>query len=433
MIHRVNSCLLLSPSPPAIFITSLQLSTYLVGNTSLTKKSPLTHPPYNTQSAGYLQDMGKQVKESTCIQLPSPFYSPPYHWAVISINILLCTIHCGDSIGQNCPKVLVTALATWLRHHFGGRPFTFSNNLWCARQDDDSVSCGIIAINTVKHHAFGEPLWSKTNWELLRIEEFNSILGDFVDSFDPETVPPNTPASTFPTASASESTMLSPPTSPSLSKPSDVALLISPVHLQDSKSTRSATPPAASSSTTPSPLASPLLSKLSDIGLLISIVHLCDNKSTQASSLTASPSTMPSPLASPSPPTILDPVLPPSKQVGTKKSRTLTKSMDFGPVGISCSAVAAKVLMAKVAAGTHIIDKEKWDQYVEKILAMDPDAEVELDEPLLICHSVCRKDFKQWPLYDMGNFKKHLEKCRRSTQPAGGTHTLSFLFKSLSH
>ncbi|KDQ60091.1 hypothetical protein JAAARDRAFT_45943 [Jaapia argillacea MUCL 33604] len=605
MIRRINSHLKRSPSPPAIVITTLQLSTYLVGNTSLTKKSPSTHPPYNAQSVGYLQDMGRRVTESACTRLLFPFYSPPHHWAVISIDIPLRTIRCGDSIGRSCPKVLVTALIAWLRHHFGGRPFTFSNNLPCADQGDDSVSCGIIAINTLKHHAFGEVLWSKTNRELLRIEEFNNILGDFVDSLDSEgvslcsaqstpvsvalTAPPSTtssplalsppcgpsstaslvvtvdrrdnettPASTALTTPPSTTSLpfTSPPpselaslmfivdprnsettpastappsmtslpfTSPSPSEPSSVASPTFTVGPRNSKTTPASTtapsmtsPPFTSpppsepfsvaslmftvdprdnettlASTVPpfmtlSPFTSPLPSEPANVASPSSTANPWDNESTSTSaSLSAagctpvSPSSSimssPLPLPSPSEPSniieststsdireldvethlhprcnpapspgcedqhfnvlgkraVPDPTLPPTKRVCAKKSITPSESTDFGPVGISRSAVAAKVLMADVAAGTHTIDKEKWENYIEKILAMDPDAEVEQDEPLLVRHSVCGKDFKQWPLYDTGNFKKHLEKCKRSTRPAGGTHTISFLFKSL--
>ncbi|KAH9018586.1 hypothetical protein EDB85DRAFT_1897086 [Lactarius pseudohatsudake] len=40
----------------------------------------------------------------------------------------------------------------------------------------DAYSCGIIAINTIKHHVFGDELWVKSSREHLRVAEFLGIL-----------------------------------------------------------------------------------------------------------------------------------------------------------------------------------------------------------------------------------------------------------------
>jgi hypothetical protein len=53
-------------------------------------------------------------------------------------------------------------------------------DLPCARQTD-SYPCGIVAVNTLKHHLLGDELWTSLCWEILHIQEFLDIM-DFSET-----------------------------------------------------------------------------------------------------------------------------------------------------------------------------------------------------------------------------------------------------------
>src|ERR1700677_2675258 len=101
-------------------------------------------------------------------------YSPPSHWAAISITPK-GTLEWADSLGHPTPSALITGAQNWLRCHLSSYSFTFGNNFPCSRQTD-GYSCGIIALNAIKHRIFGDALWCEKNRSQLRINEFLDIM-----------------------------------------------------------------------------------------------------------------------------------------------------------------------------------------------------------------------------------------------------------------
>ena len=91
------------------------------------------------------------------------------------------TISWGDSIGRPIPHGLEDQLRAWLAHFIPQTQFLPLCVLPCARQMD-GYSCGVIAVNTLKHYLFGDELWSSSRRKIIRIQEFLDIM-EFLESW----------------------------------------------------------------------------------------------------------------------------------------------------------------------------------------------------------------------------------------------------------
>jgi hypothetical protein len=123
-----------------------------------------------------VQRLGSIISEcSSDIRVATVSFSPPAHWACLIVDFQARTIGWGNSAGRAAPANLEKRLKAWLGHFSPQIKFSALQALPCARQTD-GYSCGIIAVNTLKHHIFGDKLWSKSHRESLRIAEFLDIL-----------------------------------------------------------------------------------------------------------------------------------------------------------------------------------------------------------------------------------------------------------------
>ena len=101
-------------------------------------------------------------------------YSPPGHWAAISVTSR-GTLEWADSLGRRPPMSLVTGVRNWLNYHLSSSSFSLGNGFKCSHQTD-SYSCGIIALNAIKHRIFRDKLWHEEDRTQLRIREFLDIM-----------------------------------------------------------------------------------------------------------------------------------------------------------------------------------------------------------------------------------------------------------------
>ena len=164
---------------------------YLIGTTILSElltSSPLLHnkesphdalPPhlYGQHAPRDLQHAGAhlaQYQPDANREVVFIAYSPPGHWAAISVTSK-GTLEWADSLRRHAPSTLVTGVQTWLRYHLSSSSFTLGNSFLCSRQTDGH-SCGIIALNAIRHRIFGDALWSEKNRSQLRIREFLDIM-----------------------------------------------------------------------------------------------------------------------------------------------------------------------------------------------------------------------------------------------------------------
>ncbi|KDQ60705.1 hypothetical protein JAAARDRAFT_45525 [Jaapia argillacea MUCL 33604] len=159
----------------SIIITSLQVPNLLATLPSLTHTVTRANPAYDPRRKGLLPELGRQLAKQQHTKLYFVAYNPKFHWAALCVDVHRREIMWGDSLGWLYPELLFVGLDTWLRQHIGGRSFSVFTDLTCAEQNDH-YSCGIIAINTLKHNIFGDPLWTPETRDLLRVQEFLDIL-----------------------------------------------------------------------------------------------------------------------------------------------------------------------------------------------------------------------------------------------------------------
>ncbi|KAF8996981.1 hypothetical protein BDQ17DRAFT_1429340 [Cyathus striatus] len=136
---------------------------------------------YCTTANHYLQTYEEQLAENRDIPLWFVAFSLPGHWTAIKINPITQIVNCGDSLGGSMPLDLQNGMKVWLTHCTQSSEFKFDTSLLCAQQND-SHSCPIIAINTIKHHIFGDDLWTESTCELLHVYEFMDILSGIFGS-----------------------------------------------------------------------------------------------------------------------------------------------------------------------------------------------------------------------------------------------------------
>lgn len=171
---------LLSCADPCIEIASPDFFSHVL-TSPLLSKTPITSD-YSVNAPKSVVKLGDKVKcAASGILIAAIAYAPENHWACLLIDSRARTIHWGDSMGRAMPSGSEDRLRAWLSLFLPQTQFLPYQNLSCARQSD-SYSCGIIAVNTLKHHLFGDDLWASSSRETLRVEEFLDIM-EFSESW----------------------------------------------------------------------------------------------------------------------------------------------------------------------------------------------------------------------------------------------------------
>ncbi|KAJ6482001.1 hypothetical protein C8R45DRAFT_831472 [Mycena sanguinolenta] len=132
--------------------------------------------PIRTSRGGqrYLDKYGTWFRDTEHRHLYLVLYRPPEHWTACAVDFHERTIRYGDSLGWERPKKFVDALQYWL-HANDHSDFTITDGLRCAKQTD-GFNCPIIAVNTIAHNVFGDPLWMSRNAKAMRMEAFCDIV-----------------------------------------------------------------------------------------------------------------------------------------------------------------------------------------------------------------------------------------------------------------
>jgi len=170
----------LSGADPCIEIASPDFFSHVL-TSPLLSKTPIT-PDYSINAPKSVVKLGDKVKcAASKILIAAVAYSPENHWACLLIDSRARTIHWGDSMGHAIPADGEERLRAWLSLFLPQTQFLPYQDMSCARQLD-SYSCGIIAVNTLKHHLFGDDLWASSRRETLRVKEFLDIM-EFSESW----------------------------------------------------------------------------------------------------------------------------------------------------------------------------------------------------------------------------------------------------------
>ncbi|KAJ8083643.1 hypothetical protein PM082_009518 [Marasmius tenuissimus] len=400
---------------------------------------------YNAKAPQDLLKFGTKLASSGAKSLWTVVHIPG-HWVAMKISMPERHIHWSDSFRGPVPKKIKAVIKSWLYQHLPSKQFSFQDLLECAHQGDDTHSCGIIAVNTLKHQLFGDNLWEKKSRESLRIREFNDIVG-YLLSITRGYLEPGPLAdlalnvdglTACETCNKGKPVLNSPPTCVdttmsseiivtgldfaeiTLSNDSDAEMIVSKVpaaSLPSSPLASSSSPPALPSSS-PAPSSSPILITTPEpatSGILLRFDTHVD-----------------CPVPPSGPPihhfskpqkrklSIDGPIIeqPPKKPRGQGKPRTETRSR---------SANAVHVLNDAVRAGTFSKNETKWASYVEKLRAYDAEVEVNSNDPTQarhVRHSACGEWLQMKTVYDVSYFKLHVEKRCNKSKPAGNTRTL---------
>ncbi|KAG1837853.1 hypothetical protein DFJ58DRAFT_862112 [Suillus subalutaceus] len=157
-----------------------------------------------------LRTIGSALREGALHRILLPINIDNVHWAVIEVDATNQSISYADSLGWSWPNEDIDAIHHWLGYH-GFAKFNRATTLQHSEQHD-SFSCGIAALNTIKHALFQDPLFTDNRAFSLHMGEFLYIIYDhlelsdlnddpndssYSDSDDVETQPPSPP--TLPT------------------------------------------------------------------------------------------------------------------------------------------------------------------------------------------------------------------------------------------
>jgi hypothetical protein len=92
-------------------------------------------------------------------------YHLPLHWVSVIFNIQEWSIHYGDSLGEPLPKSERLAFTKWIQHlKYRSKQNVDSNpvqiHFLSTGYQDDTVSCGLFALNALDHYYLKYPLLS---------------------------------------------------------------------------------------------------------------------------------------------------------------------------------------------------------------------------------------------------------------------------------
>jgi hypothetical protein len=164
----------ISNADPCIEIVSPDFASHLRFCPVLTMTP--TKAEYSSFASKSLFNLGEKLESAVSgMRIAAVAFSPDDHWACLFIDSRARTICWGDSTGRDVPDGFEARLRAWLAIFLPDKQFLPLRHLSCARQTD-SYSCGIISVNTLKHHIFGDDLWTTSRREVFRIQEFLDIM-----------------------------------------------------------------------------------------------------------------------------------------------------------------------------------------------------------------------------------------------------------------
>ncbi|TFK81466.1 hypothetical protein K466DRAFT_656140 [Polyporus arcularius HHB13444] len=105
-----------------------------------------------------------RVLDGSVVRLYFPANLNNNHWVTFLVDFEKRTISYAARI--------VKGLTAWLKAALSGRPFEAVGPVLTCGYQQDVISCGICAINTIAHHVLGDQLFTPSTRERLRLEYF---------------------------------------------------------------------------------------------------------------------------------------------------------------------------------------------------------------------------------------------------------------------
>ncbi|KIJ10720.1 hypothetical protein PAXINDRAFT_16331 [Paxillus involutus ATCC 200175] len=130
-----------------------------------------------------LRAIGSALHDGSLRRVLFPINIRNVHWAVIEVDTTHHTISYADSLDWSWPSQDIDAVQRWLGLH-GFAPFNKATTLECGKQLDQ-FSCGVAAINTIRHSVFRDPIFSDGQSFCLRMKEFLNIVDSHLELSNP--------------------------------------------------------------------------------------------------------------------------------------------------------------------------------------------------------------------------------------------------------
>jgi len=131
--------------------------TVIIANTDVSHAIAVCHTTKNLET--YL------TKSLPCSRLLSKYvckillvvYYPEFHWSACLVDLWHHHVMFGNGLGWSLPTMLGKNLLEWLEQVFSCN-FSDYNDLPCGKQLD-AHSCGIVAVNVIRHDILDEMVW----------------------------------------------------------------------------------------------------------------------------------------------------------------------------------------------------------------------------------------------------------------------------------
>ncbi|KAJ7851333.1 hypothetical protein B0H13DRAFT_2360224 [Mycena leptocephala] len=113
---------------------------------------------------GLLLRIEKKLKEADMAELWfAVLWREQKHWLPFKCDFRELTLSYGDPLKMDGkPHIIIQKTLWWLRARFNTRFRCTGDTLTCGNQNDQ-ISCGFIAVNTIASNVLGDALWTQSN------------------------------------------------------------------------------------------------------------------------------------------------------------------------------------------------------------------------------------------------------------------------------
>lgn len=151
---------------------------------------------YPKRGHSLLLQAGSVLERHNCVRLYGVTNTLTAHWAAFCVSKSDSKVVIGwaDPLGWKMPAPFLKALNIWLDYHCAGLSVEVDDRMLACGIQKDMFSCGIIAVNSLKHHFLARSLWSPSRCSSIRLSEFVEIVQESEVSLVPSQNYPETDA-----------------------------------------------------------------------------------------------------------------------------------------------------------------------------------------------------------------------------------------------
>ncbi|KAJ7915715.1 hypothetical protein B0H13DRAFT_2324107 [Mycena leptocephala] len=131
---------------------------------------------YKERATKYLQTLEDKLKNGTKSELWFlALWKEQKHWLTFKCDFQALTLSYGDPLKMpGKPQEIINKTLWWLKGRFNKHFKCMGDTLPCGCQND-AISCGVIAVNTMSHNILGDDVWTLSRKLQDRINWFNIL------------------------------------------------------------------------------------------------------------------------------------------------------------------------------------------------------------------------------------------------------------------